>query len=412
MLEGVGGTLDKLIDIAIWRHALQFKVLTQMGKTVFSPQTQVRNVEASALFPMVNAHIGGRASVIDSMKIVWRDIFPAGKVNRKKFYDAVEKEVRLGTMDENVIQQEILAVTQDIMKGSVNTLDKLFQRLQETVFVKNASRVYAGGDNMWKWYGRQWSKSQLAEIFPDRKSLTDYMRYMGQVVNEDDLLTGAKKTFDDLLDDASAWEIRNTYPTYSKVPKFIQDVRKIPFFGNFISFQAEILRTGMNIMDMGLKQAAHSNPRIRQMGINRLMGASLGFYGYGAGLYHGALWLTGGTDEQWDAYKRSYAFDWDKASNLIPLTPWDKGKAKAINFSYFSPYDVLQKPIEAALMKAQQQGLNPQPDSSVPYMATAQSCIKTHAMFLLILWLSNLLFFNLGVIDPYFGYRMDNNTKF
>ena len=360
MLEGVGGTLDKLIDIAIWRHALQFKVLTQMGKTVFSPQTQVRNVEASALFPMVNAHIGGRASVIDSMKIVWRDIFPAGKVDKKKFYDAVEKEVRLGTMDENVIQQEILAVTQDIMKGSVNTLDKLFQRLQETVFVKNASRVYAGGDNMWKWYGRQWSKSQLAEIFPERKSLADYMRYMGQVVNEDDLLTGAKKTFDDLLDDASAWEIRNTYPTYSKVPQFIQDVRKIPFFGNFISFQAEILRTGMNIMDMGLKQAAHSNPRIKQMGVNRLMGASLGFYGYGAGLYHGALWLTGGTDEQWDAYKRSYAFDWDKASNLIPLTPWNKGKAKAINFSYFSPYDVLQKPIEAALMKAQEQNLNPQ----------------------------------------------------
>jgi len=143
---------------------------------------------------MVNGHIGGRASVIDSMKIVWRDIFPSpGKVDLKKFYDAIEKEVRLGTMDENVIQQEILAVTQDIAKGSINTLDKLFQRFQDTVFVKNASRVYAGGDNMWKWYGRQWSKSQLAEVFPDRKSLTDYMKYMGQVVNEDDLLTGAKK---------------------------------------------------------------------------------------------------------------------------------------------------------------------------------------------------------------------------
>ena len=361
MLEGVGGTLDKLIDIAIWRHALQFKVLTQMGKTVFSPQTQVRNVEASALFPMVNGHIGGRASVIDSMKIVWRDIFPSpGKVDLKKFYDAVEKEVRLGTMDENVIQQEILAVTQDIAKGSVNTLDKLFQRFQDTVFVKNASRVYAGGDNMWKWYGRQWSKSQLAEVFPDRKSLTDYMKYMGQVVNEDDLLTGARKTFDDLLDDASAWEIRNTYPTYSKVPQFIQDVRKIPFFGNFVSFQAEILRTGTNIMDMGLKQAAHPNPRIRQMGLRRLMAASLGFYGYGYGLYKGALWLTGGTDEQWDGYKRSFAASWDKASNLIPITPWKKGKAKAVNFSYFSPYDVLQKPIEAALMKAQAQDLNPQ----------------------------------------------------
>ena len=361
MLEGVGGALDKLIDVAIWRHALQFKVMTQMGKTVFSPQTQVRNVEASALFPMVNMHIGGRASVIDSMKIVWRDIFPApGKVNTKKFYDAIEKEVRLGTMDENVIAAEIQAVIKDINKGAINTLDKLFQRFQDTKFVKNASRVYAGGDNMWKWYGRHWVKSQLGTIFPDRKVLTDYMKYMGQYVNEDDMLTGARKTFDDLLDDASAWEIRNTYPTYSKVPQFIKDIRKIPFFGNFVSFQAEILRTGTHIMDIGLKQAAHPNPRIRQMGLRRLMGASLGFYGYGAGLYYGALWLTGGTDEMWDAYKRSFAADWDRASNLIPITNFEKGKAKAINFSYFSPYDVLQKPIEAALMKAQEQDLNPQ----------------------------------------------------
>ena len=332
-----------------------------MGKTVFSPQTQVRNVEASALFPLVNGHIGGRASVIDSMKIVWRDIYPKhGKVNVKQFYDDIEKEVRLGTMDENVIAAEIQAVVKDINRGAINTLDKLFQRFQDTKFVKNASRVYAGGDNVWKWYGRHWVKSQLAEIFPTRKAIIDYMRYVGQYVNEDDMLTGAKKTFDDLLDDASAWEIRNTYPTYSKVPQFIKDIRKIPFFGNFVSFQAEILRTGVNIMDLGLKQAAHSNPRIRQMGLRRLMGASLGFYGYGAGLYYGALWLTGGTDEMWDAYKRSFAADWDKASNIIPITNFEKGKAKAVNFSYFSPYDVLQKPIEAALMKAQEQNLNPQ----------------------------------------------------
>jgi len=361
MLEGVGGPLDKLIDIAIWRHALQFKVMTQMGKTVFSPQTQVRNVEASALFPMVNMHIGGRASVIDSMKIVWRDIFPApGKVNTKKFYDAIEKEVRLGTMDENVIAAEIQAVIKDINRGAINTLDDLFQRFQDKQFVKKTSRVYAGGDNLWKWYGRHWVKSQLAEIFPNAKTLNAYRRYMGEYVNEDDMLTGAKKTFDDFLDDASAWEIRNVYPTYSKVPQFIKDIRKIPFFGNFVSFQAEILRTGMNIMNFGLRQAAHPNPRIRQMGLNRLMGASLGFYGYGQGIYHGALWLTDSSEEQWDGYKRSFAADWDRASNLIPLTGWTEGKSKAINFSYFSPYDVLQKPIEAALMQAQKQELTPQ----------------------------------------------------
>ena len=75
-------------------------------------------------------------------------------------------------------------------------------------------------------------------------------------VNEDDLLTGAKKTFDDLLDDASAWEIRNTYPTYSKVPPVVQELRKIPFFGNFVSFPSEMLRTGVTSVAMSLRHIA------------------------------------------------------------------------------------------------------------------------------------------------------------
>ena len=54
-------------------------------------------------------------------------------------------------MDENVIAAEIQAVVKDINRGAINTLDKLFQRFQDTKFVKNASRVYAGGDNVWKW---------------------------------------------------------------------------------------------------------------------------------------------------------------------------------------------------------------------------------------------------------------------
>ena len=70
---------------------------------------------------------------------------------------------------------------------------------------------------------------------------------------------------DDLLDEVSAFEIRNTYPTYRKVPPVIKGLRKLPV-GNFIAFPAEILRNAVNIMDFSLKQAAHTNPRIRQMG--------------------------------------------------------------------------------------------------------------------------------------------------
>ena len=46
-------------------------------------------------------------------------------------------------------------------------------------------------------------------------------------------LTGNIKTFDDALDEAAAYLLRNTYPTYSKVPPSIQNLRKLPV-GAFI----------------------------------------------------------------------------------------------------------------------------------------------------------------------------------
>ena len=49
---------------------LQFKVATQFGKTVLSPATQVRNVTSASMFPLANGHIGGRASVTESIKMV------------------------------------------------------------------------------------------------------------------------------------------------------------------------------------------------------------------------------------------------------------------------------------------------------------------------------------------------------
>ena len=84
----------------------------------------------------------------------------------------------------------------------------------------------------------------------------EWFRYMGKEFDPINTVTGSKKTFDDAIEEASAFLLRNTYPTYSKVPPIIQELRKLPL-GNFISFPAEILRTGANIMSTGLKEAAH-----------------------------------------------------------------------------------------------------------------------------------------------------------
>ena len=360
-MQGVGGVLDNLINIPIYREIMQGKVLVQVGKTLYSPQTQVRNVTSAAFFALMNGHIGGMASVTNAMKIVLDDIFQAGKKNidEVEFNNYVEKLVRLGVWDENVVASELKAVMNQLKNNTIRTSDQLFDRLIKMAPTDKVARLYAGGDNLWKHFGYEYSKSQLNMALKNIDDVKAWHRDMGIEFVENNIRTGVKKTLDEHLDEASAWLIRNTYPTYSKVPPAIQSLRKLPL-GAFISFPAEILRTGTNITATALKEMSSSNPAIRQMGIRRALGAFMTSYATGTGLVQIAQFLTNSTDAQWDAYKRSAAAPWDKNSSLLPIEGWKNGESAAINFSYFSPYDSLFAPLEAAVNMAAAQKLNPQ----------------------------------------------------
>jgi hypothetical protein len=358
---GIGGSLDKLVENAFYRFALQAKVGVQIGKTLYSPQTQVRNVTSASFFALMNGHIGGRASVTDAMRIVARDIFKAGgnKIDEVEFNNYVEKMIRLGVWDENVVAAEMKSVLQDLKGNVLNTSDELFDRLMKMTPTDKVARLYAGGDNLWKGYGFEFGKSQLYQALKSLDDVKEWFRYMGKEFDPINTVTGVRKTFDDAIEEASAFLLRNTYPTYSKVPPVIQALRKLPL-GNFISFPAEILRTGANIISIGLKESAHPNRAIQQMGIRRLTGAFMTSYAIGKGFTELSQFLTNSTSSQWAAYSRSSAASWDANKNLLAVKGWKNGESAAINFSYFSPYDSLFEPFEAAIAQAQKQNLNPQ----------------------------------------------------
>ena len=361
MFKGSGGVLDNLLAIPAYRLIMQGKVGVQIGKTLYSPQTQVRNVTSAGLFAFMNGHIGGKASVTNAMKMVFDDIFGAGKqgVDEIKFNNYVERLVRLGVWDENVVASELKAIVNQIKNNQVNTTDKLFDKLIKMTPTDKVARLYAGGDNLWKGFGFEFYRSDLRLALKNMDDIKQWFKFMGQPFDDVSVVTGVKKTFDDGLDEAAAYLLRNTYPTYSKVPPSIQNLRKLPI-GSFISFPAEILRTATNAISIGLKESSHSNPAIRQMGLRRLTGASLTNFAIGAGLVSTAQYLTNSTDAQWDAYKRSGAAVWDSRSKLLPIKGWKEGESAAINFSYFSPYDSLHEPFAAAIAKAREQNLNPQ----------------------------------------------------
>ena len=361
MFQGVGGTLDNLMTIPIYRAIMQGKVGVQIGKTLYSPQTQVRNVSSAAFFALMNGHIGGQASVTNAMKIVLDDIFKAGQKNidEVEFNDYVERLVRLGVWDENVVASELKSIMNQIKNNTINTTDKLFDKLIKTAPTDKVARLYAGGDNLWKHFGFEYTRSQLNMGLKNLDDVKAWYRDMGEEFLTNNPVTGVAKSFDDHLDDAAAYLMRNTYPTYSKVPPAIQELRKIPI-GAFISFPSEILRTGANIINIGLKETSSKNAAIRQMGLRRLMGAFMTSYATGSGLVQLAQFLTNSTDSQWDAYKRSSAAPWDSRSNLLAIEGWKNGESAAVNFSYFSPYDSLWAPLEAAIAQASKQNLNPQ----------------------------------------------------
>jgi len=375
VFKGTPGTLDNWIQNSAYRNILQLKVAAQYGKTVLSPVTQVRNVSSASLFPLANGHIGGRSSVSEALKMTIDDIFGAGKIiDEDQFIKNIENKIRLGVIDENIVASELKSVLQEIKntKG-LTSLDRIIRSLSDgkfnfaegslaqkfaegtSKFGKGAARVYAGGDNLWKWYGHEYVKSQLRGVYSNINDISKwYKEIVGRDFNPINTFTGKRKTFDEGIDEAAAWYIRNTYPTYSKVPQFIQDLRKLPF-GNFVSFPAEMLRTTHNIIALGAKEATSDNVKLRQMGLRRLLGAYVTLVGTGDAIGKTASALTGVTMEEIEAYKRSLSAPWERRAQIIPINKWVGGVGKAINFSYFSPYDTITKPIES-IFKTWQEG--------------------------------------------------------
>ena len=146
----------------------------------------------------------------------------------------------------------------------------------------------------------------------------------------------------------AAWSIRNTYPTYSQVPPIIQAIRKLPL-GNFVAFPAEIWRTSFNALELAMREISSSNTQIRQMGFRRILGGLTVFGGIGLATPLVAEKITGISSRFMDNFKRDYGADWERNSNLVPVTKMgtgkEKGRFKYVNFSYFNPYDVVMAPM-------------------------------------------------------------------
>ena len=352
------GPLDAWLTNGVYKNLLQLKTGVQYGKTVLSPETQVRNFYSAMMFPLARGVLGGRASATDAIAMVADDIFNAGKGDAKaelRLLANIDEAIKYGVYDENIVASELAAVLREVRNGKIATVEGLAKFLEKNPLTEKAARLYAGGDNVWKWFTYNWYKSFTKDLF--KGDVANARKWFKEIAGRemlDTTLTGGKVDIDEAIRQAASWYTRNTLPTYSKVPIAIQALRRTPF-GNFVSFPAEMLRTTFNNMTISMKEAGSSNPQLRQMGIRGLLGlytvlggASMAIKGlYGA--------ITGLGDEEMNLFKQYFAPEYQANSNMLALTKPDKGKFKVVDLSDFIPQSVVIEPIEAIFTKLREQ---------------------------------------------------------
>jgi len=342
-LQNTKQLMDGWIQKGWYKNMLQLKTGVQYGKTVLSPETQVRNFYSAGMFPMARGLIGGRASVTESIKMVVDDIFAAGKGNAQaelRLLDSIDEGIKYGVLDESIVASELQAVLREVKNGTITSTDGLANFLQKNKLTEKAARLYAGGDNVWKWYTYNWYKSFTKDLFKgDVNAAKKWFRDIAD-------LDAPPGDIDELIKKAAAWYTTNTVPTYSKVPPFIQILRRTPF-GNFVSFPAEMLRTTFNNLNISMREAASDNPTLRAMGIRGLVGmyTTLGGAFYAIKQLYNSITLF--DDGMIDAYKRYFAPDYEKNSDMLAITKVKDGKFKVVNMSDFIPYAAVTEPIQA-----------------------------------------------------------------
>lgn len=140
----------------------------------------------------------------------------------------------------------------------------------------------------------------------------------------------------------AAERIRNTYPTYSMVGKFVTRLRRFPLAGTFVSFPAEIIRTSYHILKHAKQDMAHD----KALGAQRLAGLAII-----SGLAYAAQALSMlllGVDDDEDEAVRQQLPEWSRNSNLYYLSRED-GNLRYLDLSFLDPYNYWKRPITAIM---------------------------------------------------------------
>jgi len=343
-LEGTSLSFDKagMLGQLYQSLILYPKGLSQIAKTILSPVTHVRNFVSAGAFATANGIIPDSQAI----KTAYQALQTPLKGTRQQ-NDLYEELLKLGVVNSNVRLGDLTRLLEDVNFGETMTSDKGLRLLLKPLSkLKSVSQdLYTAEDDFWKIASWAMEKSRLEKALAN-KGVT---RGMSVKRNGVDVVVDEQ-----FFKEEAADIVRNNIPNYDYVSDFVKSLRKLPI-GNFVSFPAEIVRTGTNIVRRGLREINETieladgtivKP-FEGIGYTRLFGfgTTVAAVPYATQKAFQAIYDV--TDEERDAIRR-YVADWSKNSTLLPIKNKD-GSFKYIDFSHANAYDTLLRPIQTVL---------------------------------------------------------------
>ena len=318
------------------------KGLSQVAKTILSPVTHMRNFVSASFFATANGIIPDQAAIKQAYQALQTPLKGTRQQN-----DLYEELLQLGVVNSNVRLGDLTRLLEDVNFGETMTADKGFRMLLKPLSkLKSVSQdLYTAEDDFWKIASWAMEKSRL------EKNLTNAGLTKGQSF----IRNGIETTFDDnFLKKEAADIIKNNVPNYDYVSDFVKGLRKLPI-GNFVSFPAEIARTGTNIIRRGLREINEEiilpdGTKVKpfeSIGYTRLFGMGATTLAVPAATAEAFAAIYNVTDDEREALRR-YVADWSKNSTLLPIKD-EEGNFKYVDFSHANAYDTLSRPIQTVL---------------------------------------------------------------
>ena len=306
-----GGTAFQLYSMA--------NAWVKWGKTVGSIQAQFRNPISNVLIEVVNGNFnfGGN---LKPVKTILAE-FGVPSVDTKEGRAYLTRAAQLGVYDNTVLNEftQMLKDAQSYKGSTIDLAEELAGKSANVLKkgIEALNKTYRAGDNLFKLMAWENETKQLM----DGRGLS---RQDAEVI--------------------AAERVKNTRPTYSRVPRIIKAFRLQPLIGQFVSWPSEMLR----ILPNTVRYAAEDfkTPGMRKYAFQRVAGMLLGTTAL-IGIVRLGMWATGFNDRKVDALRRFVA-PYQKNASLMP-TGMDGKDVGYIDVSYTSPYEIFFGPVQAAI---------------------------------------------------------------